>query len=354
MQKIELTEQYGLKHRGHSYDGEVEIIVLDKRGRKVQHFREHNIVKIFAKEILAHRMAHSKIWDPTANADAGGWVASGIDPDEDFAAKYIMFGASFDENGVPLDTTDDRYYTLDPVTGTYIPITLGVGAEYGGGLINAIPIAEPDRALKKIERIYFEPTYQPSGTPLLQEDVRAMNNVVVLETTLRKEEYNGFGLTESDFFTITEVALAAGKEFDTIGSCECTPKELFLEGKSGGASITATTTGTSTITIDPADVAYVDVIKEGDQVKIVDQGDTAQDEVSLDQLNPHYLVISKAVGGSDIVLDRTPVDTDNNALTGQVGVFRDTLRIFSHRILKVPFKKSSDFEIIVRWRIIMN
>ena len=137
MQKIELTEQYGLKHRGHSYDGEIEIIMLDKQGRKVQHYRDHNIVKIFAKEILAHRMAHSKIWDPTANAGAGAWVASGIDPDEDFAAKYILFGASFDENGVPLDTTDDRYYTLDSVTGTYIPITLGVGAEYGGGLINA-------------------------------------------------------------------------------------------------------------------------------------------------------------------------------------------------------------------------
>jgi len=352
--QIELPEQYGTNGGARAYRGEIEIEVRDKHGRTVNKMRDHNIVKIFAKEILAHRMAHSKVWDPTASSGDGAWVASGIDTEEDMAAKYILFGASFDENGIPLDTTDPRYYTLDPVTNTYVPISLGVGAEYGGGLINAVPIAEPSRSLKKIERIYFEPTYQPAGTPLLQDDVRAMNNIVVLETTLRKEEYNGFGLTDSDFFTITEVALAGGKEFDTVGSCECTPKELFLEGKSDGTAITTTLTGTSTITIDPADIAYVDVIKEGDQVKLVDVGNTAQDDVTLDQVNEHYLVISKAVGGSDIVLDRTPTDSEGAALTGQVGAFRNTLRLFSHRILKVPFKKSSDFEIIVRWRIIMN
>jgi len=358
MQKVTLDEQYGLKRTrqgiGRSYGGEIEIIVLDARGRKIHHYREHNIVKIFAKEILAHRMAHNKIWDPTASSGDGAWIASGIDPLEDFAAKYILLGASFDENGAPLDSTDSRYYTLDPITGQYIPIQLGVGAEYGGGLINAIPIAEPERSLKKIERIYFEPTYQPSGTPLLQYDVRAMNNILVLETTLRKEEYNGFGLTESDYFTITEVALSGGKEFTTTGACECLPKELFLEGTSGGIAITANTTGTSTVTVDPADIASVDVISEGDQVKIVDVGNTAKDDVTIDQINSHYLVIGKQVGGSDIVLDRTPVDADNVPLTGQIGLFKDTLRIFSHRILKMPFKKSSDFEIIVRWRIIMN
>ena len=74
----------------------------------------------------------------------------------------------------------------------------------------------------------------------------------------------------------------------------------------------------------------------------------------LNQLNPYYLVISKAVGGRDITLDRVPVDVDNAPIAGDIGVLRDGFRIFSHRILKTPVKKSEDFEITVRWRIIMN
>ena len=66
------------------------------------------------------------------------------------------------------------------------------------------------------------------------------------------------------------------------------------------------------------------------------------------------LVVNKALGGRDLTLDRTPVDADNIALTGDVGVLRDGFRIFSHRILKTPVKKSEDFEIVVRWRIIFN
>ena len=49
-----------------------------------------------------------------------------------------------------------------------------------------------------------------------------------------------------------------------------------------------------------------------------------------------------------------PVDDNNTPITGVVGVYRDGFRIFSHRILKSPIKKSSDFEIVVRWRIILN
>lgn len=338
-----------------TYRGELEFIFRHPVTKQIyRRVRDHNIVKIFAKEMLAYRLPHTKIWDPNGGTGSGAWIASGIDPSEELSAKYIIFGASFDENGAPLDTVDSRYYTLDSVTGTYIPNRLGVGADYDGGLINAVPISEPSRPLKRIERIYFESSYQPAGTPLLQEDVRAMNNVVVLETTLQKDEYNGFGLTASDFFTVTEVALAGGKELNSVGACECTPSELFLEGKSDGTAITITASGTSTVTISAADNAYINTIKEGDQVKIVDAGDTAGDDSAIQQVNPHFLVVTKAVGGSDIVLDRTPVDSDNNALTGQLGIFRNTLRIFSHRILKTPFKKSVDFEIIARWRIIMN
>jgi len=351
MKNLTLTETIGRDE----YHGELEFIFRHPVTKQVfRVIRDHNIVKIFAKEMLAYRLPHPKIWDPNGGTGSGAWVDSGLDPAEEFSAKYIIFGASFDENGAPLDTIDSRYYTQDAVTGTYVPNRLGVGADYDGGLINGVPIAEPSRPLKRIERVYFESSYQPAGTPLLQEDVRAMNNVVVMETTLQKEEYNGFGLTSSDFFTITEVALAGGKELDSVGACECTPSELFLEGKSDGTAITVNATGTSTVSIDAADIAYINTIKEGDQVKIVDSGDTAGDDSAVQQVNPHFLVVSKAVGGSDIVLDRTPVDANNDALTGQLGVFRNTLRLFSHRILKTPFKKSEDFEVVVRWRIIMN
>jgi hypothetical protein len=356
MSKINLPEQYGYNkdRRGfhRSYDGEVEIEVRDANGRGtiIERRREHNIVKIFAKEILSHRLAHDSVWDVNAGSGDGAWVSHNIDLDE-FSAKYIVFGASFDANGNPLDAADTRYYTPDSVVGGYVPITLGAGAEYDGGLINPVPIAEPDRPLKRIERVYFEPSYQPAGTPLLQADVRAMNNIVVLETTLRKEEYNGFGLTSSDYFTLTEVALVGAAEMDSVGACECAPRDIFLTGDSG--PLLASASGTATISLDPS-VSLVDLIKEGDQVKIVDHTSTAPDDAILDQLNPYYLVVSKTLGGRDITLDRTPVTDAGAALTGSIGVLRDGFRIFSHRILKTPVKKSEDFEIVCRWRIIMN
>jgi hypothetical protein len=333
-----------------TYDGEVEIEIRDLRGNVHERRRERNIIKIFAKEILAHRLPYSKVWNPNAGTGSGAWEIHNIDLEE-FAAKYIVFGASFDANGYPLDSADPRYYVPDPIVGGYVPITLGTGAEYDGGLINAIPIAEPYRPLKRIERIYFEPSYQPAGTPLLQPDVRAINNIVVLETTLRKEEYNGFGLTSSDFFTLTEVALVSAAEIGSVGDCECNPRDIFLVGDNG--PLPATASGTSTVSLDTS-VTAVDLIKEGDQVKIVEQASTASADAILDQLNPYYLVINKALGGRDITLDRTPVTADNVALTGPIGLLRDGFRIFSHRILKTPVKKSEDFEIVVRWRIIYN
>lgn len=358
MSKITVQDQYGLNRTSkgimRSYDGEVEIIVKDVSGRIIDRQRHKNIVKIFAKEMLAYRLPFSKVWDPNGGTGEGAWVASGIDPLEEFAAKYIFFGASFDDNGVPLDTVDSRYYTVDTVSGGTVPIRLGTGAEYDGGLINPVPLSEPDRPVKKIERVFFEPSYQPAGTPLLQDDVRAINNILVLETTLRKDEYNGFGLTSSDFFTIAEVALGGGKEVDFVGACDCTPRHLLMDGRADGTAITVNLTGTSTITIDPADIAYVDTIKEGDQIKLLAEDAEASDADPFNQVTPYYLVVSKAVGGSDITLDRTPVDADNVALTGAAGAFRSTMRIFSHRILKQPVKKSEDFEIVVRWRIIFN
>ena len=338
--------------KGHAR-GVIEFIIKDKNGRIVHQQMEPNIVKIFAKEMLSHRLPSSEIWDPEANTGTGGWIDSGIDPDEEFSARYILFGASFDENGVPLGTNDTRYYTLDSVTGTFIKNRLGPGAEFEGGLINGIPLAEPDRPLKRVENIDFEPTYQPAGTPLLEADVRAINNIVLLETTLELDEYNGFGLSSSDFFTITEVALAGGKRIETLGTCECTPRDLFLDGSSDGDALLCSASGTDVISIDPSETE-VDLVKEGDQIKIVAAGGTPATNDELDQVNPFYLILSKQPGGRDIQLDRVPVDSTNTPITGSIGIFRDTLRIFSHRILDSPLKKSAVLEILTRWRIIFS
>lgn len=343
MSKVTLNEDIN------NYNGEVEIIIRDVKGNIVSQHREKNIVKIFAKEILAHRLPYSKVWDPTAGSGAGDWVQSGIDIDE-YAAKYIVFGASYDQNGVPLDVADERYYSLDSVSGGYIPITLYSGADYDGGLINAIPLSEPDRPLKRVERIYFEPSYQPAGTPLLQDDVRALNNVLVLETTLTKDEYNGFGTTSSTYFTLTEVALVGAAEVGSVGQCECTPREYFLTGENG-LPLPAVSNGTQTINLSLS-VLDPDVIREGDQIKIVASGSTDPSD-TLGQLNPYYLVLDKSVGGRDITLDRIPVDSDNQPIVGDIAIYRDGFRIFSHRILRVPVKKSEDYVITLRWRIKM-
>ncbi len=346
--QLSIADQFGYR----SYKGEVEIEIRDRNHRTISVRREPNIVKIFAKEILAHRLPYSKVWDPNGGTGSGAWVTHDLDIDE-FAAKYIVFGASFDDQGTPLDTADTDFYVYDAVTGGYVPKSLGVGAEYDGGLIKPIPIAEPNRPLKRIERIYFEPSYQPAGTPLLQDDVRAINNIVVFETTLLKEEYNGFGTTANDFFTITEVALVGAAEKDAVGSCECDPRDIFLTGSTSGDSFKAAANGTTTITLDPSE-SEVDAIKEGDQIKIVAPNSTAATSDLLGQTNPYYLVINKVLGGRDIVLDRVPVDADQNPIDEEIGVLRDGFKIFSHRIMKSPVKKSEDFEIVVRWRIIFN
>lgn len=346
--KLNLSDNY------REYKGEIDFVFKDRLGNIVDVRTEPNIVKIFAKEILSHRMVHSKVWDRTANSGGGAWVNNSIDPNEEFSVKYILLGASFDSNGVPLDTNDPRYYTIDPVTQIATPIRLSPGAEYDGGLINAIPLAEPDRPLKRIENVSFEATYQPAGTPQLQDDVRPLNNIVLLETTLLLDEYNGFGLSASgDAFTITEVALAAGKELNSVGACECDPKKVFLEGEADGTALSATASGTDVITLDSG-VTDVDLIKEGDQIKIVAAGSTAATDDTLDQISPYYLVVGKTPGGRDVQLDRVPTNSDNAPLTGQVGVLRNTLRIFSHRVLATPVKKTSDFEILIRWRILLN
>ncbi len=332
--------------------GEIEFIIKDKHGRVVERIVQPNIIKIFSKEIIAHRICPSEIWDPDASSGAGAYIPSDVDPDEDFSVKYIMFGASYDDDGLPLDTTDERFYTVDEVTGNSIPLKLEPGAHYEGGLINAIPISEPDRPLKRIEAIDFEDSYQPAGTPFISDDVRDINNVVVFETTLRSDEYNGLGTTGSDYFTLTEVALVGGKQLDSVGACDCDPHTLFLEGSSDGDALKIAFTGGDVVTIDSTESdADLEKIRAGDQIKIVDLGDTAGDTVELDQESPFYLVLSKSATGRELTLDRTPVDVNNTPLTGTAGIFRDTMRIFSHRILRTPVKKSADFEITCRWKI---
>ena len=351
-QTVKLSETYN------GTQGAIEIIIRNRQGQVVDKFYQKNQIKVSAKEILAHRLAHSKVWDPNSSSGLGAWVPSGIDPNEDFSAKYILFGASYvDATGEPLDTNDPRYYTLDTTTNTYLPVRPNVGADNGGDLIHPIPISEPNRPLKRIENISFQPSYQPADSPLLDDTVRAMNNVLILETTLKLDEYNGFAKTPSDFFTITEVALAGGKEIDTIGTCECPPATLFLEGAGGvnDESIHCVANGTATISIN-SNVLSDDVnrISQGDQILITSQStDGTENQNTLQQVQPYYLVVSKAIGGRDITLDRTP-QVNGVPLTGPIGIYRSSLRIFSQRILSYPFKKSSDFEITVRWLLYFN
>lgn len=327
--------------------GEVELIYKNpKTGEVVYTHKERNLIKIFAKETITHAVPFSKVWDPSAGSGSGGWVDTGIDPLEDFKIKYILLGASFDNNGIPLESNDPRYYQLDPVTGLYKPIKLEPGAAYDGELINAIPLADPTRPLKKIESVTFNSTYQPASTPLLQDDVRAINNVLVLETTLKSDEYNGFGLTHSDYFTITEVALVAGKTIDALPDCEIKPRDLFLDGPYG-----AVASGGDVVTLN--DVGDIDKIKAGDQIKITEPTVTAGGS-DFGQVNPYYLVLEKAGSGRDLVLDRTPVGSDGIPIAGDINIYRDTLRIFAHRILSSPAKKNEDFEIIIRWSIFVS
>lgn len=351
---LTLTDKYNYRN----YNGAVEIIIKDKTGKIIQRIYEPNIIKIFAKEMLSHTLPYSKVWVPASSSGSGAWVDSGIDVDEEFAPKYFIFGASFDDDGLPLDVSDSRYYELDTVTDSYVAVKPNVGADNDGDLINPIPITDPGRPLKKVESISYRSSYQPADSPLLDDSVRAVNNVLVLETTLRIDEYNGFGTSSGDFFTITEVGLAGGKAIDEVGTCECNPKFLFLEGVGGAkdVSLLAIASGTSTISLDSSvAVGDLDVIKEGDQIYIVaagaDSSGASEPYDELDQVSPFYLVTAKTVGGRDIVLDRTPMDSDGNAITGEVGVYRSSLRLFSQRILNVPFKKSSDVEIVCRWLI---
>lgn len=349
MNNIKLDEQLD------GFRGDIEIIIKDCHGNIVSQSVQRNIIKIFGKEILSHRMSFSKVWDPTGGTGVGEWVNAPADPGEDFAPKYILFGASFNEDGEPISKDDDRYYIDDAATGTRVAKSPKVGADNMGGLINAIPLSEPLLPLKRIEKVAFSSSYQPSDSPLLQSDVRAINNVAIFETTLQLSEYNGFGTSGSNTFTITEVALAGGKELGTIGNCMCTPEVLFLEGVDGDndTQIPVVANGGSTISINSS-VANADVqrIKEGDQLLIVGVPDGSGEEYdTLDQVQPYYLVTQKADTGRDITLDRTPVDIDGNAISGAIGVYRSTLRIFSQRILTTPFIKSSDFEILVRWYI---
>lgn len=352
------------------YKGVVEVIVKDLNGNIVQREKHDNIIKIFAKESLAHRLCPSRHWDPTAGTGSGAWVANSFSI-EDFAARYIVFGASYDANGNPLDTNDARFYKIDPVTQAYVPKPLSPGAlpysvgvdENGnpdtnwylksGDLINPIPISYPNRPLKAVERIYFESSYQPAGDPNLDAAVRPLNNTVVFETTLTKTEYNGFGNTASDYFTISEVSLVCAPEVDMANVCNCPPRDIFLVGHTDGMPLQANiNVAGATLSLNDA-TEYIDYIKVGDTIKIVAADSTAAANDELNQLNPFYLVMSKVSGGVDITVDRTIRNASGTAITGAVGVFKDEFRMFSHRILQSPVKKSADFEVIVRWSINM-
>lgn len=361
---IDIYNNLGPEDKNGGAVGVIELIIKDINGNVIDTIVEKNVIKIFAKEMLSHRLPSQQIWDSAANGGSGGWVDSNVDSDEEFAVRYILFGASFDENGAPLGTNDDRFYQIDSVTGQAVPVRLTPAATNDGGMINAIPIIEPDRPLKRVESIGFNNTYQPTGNPLVDGDVRSINNIVVFETILKTDEYNGFSNTASDFFTITEIALAGGKKFDSVAQCGLVPRDLFLEGVEQSAtgtasdlnelSVSAIANGTNIISIDSSEPSSsVSLFKTGNQIKIVNRRGTQDNYNDINQINSHYLIVG-STGGRDLELDRVPVNSNGEALTGDIGIFRDTLKLFSHRILSTPVQKSSSFEITARWTIIFN
>lgn len=339
-----------------NYHGEIEIEVRNACGDTVLTRKEPNIVKIYAKEILSNRAPASMQWDHTvANGDGtyGAWVPSGVDPFEEFSLKYICFGASYDDEGFPLDVHDPNFYQQDPLTGLYRPINLTPGATHGGGLIKPIPINEDcARPLKRVENFSFDPTYQPAGTPYLHDDVRAMRNILVAETTLRVDEYNGFNNLPSEYFTITEIALCGGKYVGSVPECNIDPHDIFIEGPYEAYADGGTNVVTLTGTFGTESIS--DVIGVGDIIKLAAPSEDPTGG-PLSQTSPYYLVTDKGgVGELELVLDRVPRTSDNESIAGDLWVYRDSFRIFSHRILNTPIKKSSDFEIIVRWSIIFS
>ena len=335
-----------LKESVKDLSGAVEIIIRDaKTNEIISSSFEKNIIKVLAKECIAHAIVPERLWDSLSST----WVANSLDL-ELYRPRYIILGGSFDSQGGPLSGLDTRFYENDILHGGFKPIRLTPGATNGGGLINPVPIAEPTRPLKRIERVYFEPSYQPAGSPQLYDDVRAMNNVVVFQTTLTSSEYNGLSGTGGDFITLTEVALVAAPEVGSVGICECDPRTIFLDGDNDGLAFDATASGAATVSLNMSAV-NINGIKEGDQVKIVVQNGAPDTTNTLNQVNPYYLVINKASGGRDITLDRIPLDSNNVPITGQIGLLRDTFRIFSHRILSSPVKKSASFIVDLRWII---
>lgn len=359
-----MKSKTSIKDRTEQPKGELEFIIKDRHGKVIDSWVEQNLVKIFAKEILSYRASPAEIWDPSASSGEGAWVDSGIDPLAEFIPRYILLGGAFDDDGTPLGKTDDRYYIDDPSTGERVARVPNVGADNQGGLINGIPISEPTRPLKRLENAFFEPTYQPTDSPLISSDVRAIGNILVVETTLKKEEYNQLGA--SNTIDITEVALAAAPQVDALGACECLPRHLFLEGVGGSndTQLPATADGTSSITLkDSVASEDVDRIGEGDQLFVVAPVNTGgtgsggseaatEEYGSLDQPNQFYLVTAKT--NRSITLDRTIVDSDGNAIIGDIGVYRSPLRLFSQRILSAPISKNEEIEIVIRWRIIFN
>jgi len=130
----------------------------------------------------------------------------------------------------------------------------------------------------------------------------------VFQTTLRSNEYNSLSSTGGDFLTITESQLVAAPEVSDFSACDCNPRKLFLSGDNNGLAFDAVVTqGSQTITL-AQDVVDVNRIREGDQIKIVQQGTNTDEVAEFPQVNSYYLVINKQDGGRDITLDRSPTE----------------------------------------------
>ena len=285
-------------------------------------FHEDNIIKASAKEIMAMSLAPQRVWDPNAQE----WVANtSID---DLSVRYMWFGTAADS-------------------------VLETGFNYNGSLKEAIPISVSNTPLKRIEAVHLLNSYQPAGNAYNYDDVRPVLNEIVFETVMKADEYNEMPDTAGSDVILAEAGLVAAAEIELEDECNCTPDILFTGSENDGTAIPVTLTGSELISINPSSSKHT-TIKAGDCIKIVASGNLKTDEHDIvDQHNAYYMVVSKLEDGRDLLLDRTPRNSDNEALTGSLGIYRVGHRMICYKKIP-PFKKSYPLEITFSWSFLVG
>lgn len=282
---------------------------------------DNNIIKVAAKEVMAINLAPPRVWDPNEQE----WVDNSLS--DDMSVRYMWFG-----------------------TGS--TSMLSSSFNYDGSLQEPILISTLT-PLKRIESVYLNNSYQPSGNPYNHDDVRAILNEIVFETVMKADEYNELPDTSGSDVILAEAGLVAARELPVDDDCGCAPDILFLGTENDGTAIPITFSGSEVVTINVSSSKHT-TIKAGDQIKIVASGTLKTDMHDvIEQHNPYYTVVEKLTNGRDLLLDRIPRNADNDILTGSAGIFRVGHRLICYK--KIPvFRKSFPLEITFSWAFLIG